>query len=121
MDKNTIGFVNNENEIKTKDFWVRCPDMESEYDSQSKWKKFNSTPADFANCVHIHHCKNFEPKDNTSDCVGGYVETTKSLITKFDKIKYSETIKDIKQHLNNGNPIHARTILNNLIIKLGYE
>ena len=121
MDKDTIGFVNNENEIKTNDFWVRCPDLESEYDSQSKWKKYNSTPADFINCIHVHNCKNYESKKNSTDCVGGYYEPIKSLMLKSDKAKYSKTIKIINQHLKNDNPIHARTELNNLIKKLGYD
>ena len=121
MDKNTIGFINNKKEIPIKEIWISCPDLESEYDSQSKWKKYNSTPADFINCIHFHNCKNYESKNNSTDCVGGYYESPQFSILKFDKAKYSKTIKIISQHLKNDNPIHARTELNRLIEKLGYN
>ena len=121
MNEKTTGFIDNENKVKTKDFWIACPNIENAYDSQSTWKKCNSTPADFTNCVHVNHCKNYESDNNTADCIGGYYEPVKSLISKSEKTQYSKTIKIIKQHLNNGNPIHARTELNNLITKLGYD
>lgn len=121
MDKNTIGFLDNEKPSSTKKIWIHCPDKESEYDSQSKWKKFNSTPADFANCVHIHHCKNYEPKDNKSDCVGGYYEFIEELRSKSEQLKYSEKTKDIIKHLKASNPIHAKNELCKLIKDLEYE